>query len=71
MDVNTITSLIGTLGFPIVCCIVMFRQNSELTKSLQEQNDKLTKAITDMSITMEKMRLKLDMLVKGGTENVQ
>lgn len=71
MDANTITSLIGTLGFPIVCSIVMFRQNSELTKSLQEQNDKLTKAITDMSITMEKMRLKLDMLVKGGTDNEQ
>ena len=71
MDLAQIGQFISQYGFPIVCCIVMFRQNSELTKSLQEQNDKLTKAITDMSITMEKMRLKLDMLVKGGTENEQ
>lgn len=49
MDVNTITTLIGSLGFPIVCCIVMFYQNnkmqetlSELGKTLSLMNDRLS-----------------------------
>lgn len=36
MDVNTITTLIGSLGFPIVCCIVMFYQNSKMQETLTE-----------------------------------
>ena len=29
MDVQTIISAIGSLGFPIICCIIMFKQLSE------------------------------------------
>lgn len=35
-DVAAISQLIGSLGFPIVCCIVMFKQNSELQKTLSD-----------------------------------
>ncbi len=45
MDINTLTSLIGSLGFPIVACCVMFYQNSELQKTLTE----LTKTLTTMN----------------------
>lgn len=63
MDYTEITNLISTIGFPIVCCIVMYKQNVELTKYMQEQNNKLTSAIHDMSITLEKMRDKLDSII--------
>lgn len=49
MDVNTIVSLIGSVGFPIVACCIMFFQNnkmqetlSELTKTLATMNERLS-----------------------------
>lgn len=36
MDVSTITQLISGVGFPIVCCGVLFKQNGELQKTLTE-----------------------------------
>ena len=34
MDYTELVNLIGSLGFPIVCCIVLFRQNNKLTDTL-------------------------------------
>lgn len=48
MDLNGITEMITTVGFPIVCCIVMFRQNSKLQETL-----------ADISLTMQKMADKI------------
>ena len=42
MDVNTITQLITSVGFPIVACYVLFKQNSELTNT-----------ITKLTVTLE------------------
>ena len=36
MDVNSITQLISGVGFPIVCCGILFKQNSELQTTLKE-----------------------------------
>lgn len=44
MDVNTITQLITSVGFPIVACYVLFKQNSELTNT-----------ITKLTTTLETM----------------
>lgn len=42
MDVNVITQLITSVGFPIVACYVLFKQNSELTNT-----------ITKLTVTLE------------------
>jgi len=49
MDINTITQLIGSFGFPIACCCVMFYQNakmqetlSNLTTTLNTMNERLS-----------------------------
>lgn len=42
MDINTITQLITSVGFPIVACYVLFKQNSELTNT-----------ITKLTVTLE------------------
>ena len=34
--VNAITQLISGVGFPIVCCGILFKQNSELQTTLKE-----------------------------------
>ena len=48
MDVQTIATIIGTLGFPIAACIALFlklEQEQELHKS---EVERLTDAINDM-----------------------
>lgn len=45
MDANTISQMIGSLGFPIACCCVMFYQNNKMQETLSE----LTRTLTAMS----------------------
>lgn len=54
MDLNNIAGLIGSLGFPIFACCVMFMQNQNLQKTLG-----------DISLTMQKMADDLDDMKKG------
>ena len=54
MDLNSMTTLIGSLGFPIFACCVMFWQNQNLQKTLSE-----------ISLTMQKMADDLDDVKKG------
>lgn len=45
MDYNIITQMIGSVGFPIVACCVMWQQNSKMQETLTE----LTKTLTTIS----------------------
>lgn len=58
MDINTVSQLIGSVGFPIAACCVMFYQN-----------DKLQKTLTDLSNTLTSMNERLSDLEKGLTNN--
>ena len=49
MDITAISQLIGSVGFPIAACIVMWFQN-----------DKLQKTLADISIAMQKMADEMD-----------
>ena len=42
MDIQDISQLIGSVGFPIAACIVMFYQNSKLQQTLAELSNTLT-----------------------------
>lgn len=44
MDFTALTQLIGSLGFPIFACCMMFVQNNKLQDTLK-----------DISVTMQKM----------------
>ena len=52
MDFNTIMQAVSTVGFPIVCCGVLFYQNSKLTQTINElkvtlvENTTILKTIT-------------------------
>lgn len=39
---QTIMALVGSLGFPIVMCLLMFRQNQRLTDIVAELRDAIT-----------------------------
>ena len=45
MDINTISQLIGSVGFPIAACCVMFFQNSKLQQTLSD----LSKTLSSMN----------------------
>lgn len=48
MDFNAIITAVSTVGFPIVCCGVLFVQNNKLRDTVEEN----TKAIISYLITL-------------------
>lgn len=46
MDANAITSLVGSLGFPIVCCGALFWYQN---KTMKEFSEKIEKAVKELS----------------------
>lgn len=72
MDANTITTLIGSVGFPIVACIAMgwyvkyqTDQNSKevenMRKEHKEEVQKMTEAINNNTIAMQKLVDKIEL----------
>lgn len=65
MDGNTLVTLIGSLGFPIVACVALFRymaaqrdQHAEESREMREAINQLRIAVTELTAYM-----------KGGTPN--
>ena len=46
MDINTIMQAVSSVGFPIVCCAVLFVQNDKL-RAIIEDNTKAVMSLTD------------------------
>lgn len=72
MDANTITTLIGSVGFPIVACIAMGwyvkyqtdQNNKEvetMRKEHKEEVQKMTEAINNNTIAMQKLVDKIEL----------
>lgn len=53
MDFETIVASVSTVGFPIVCCVVLFNQNNKLRDTLEE-NTKAIISLTDYIKLKEK-----------------
>lgn len=46
MDANAIVSLVGSLGFPIVCCGALFWYQN---KTMKEFSEKIEKSVKELS----------------------
>ncbi len=55
MDANAITSLIGSLGFPIVACIAMFWKMNKQDELHKEEIEKVTVALNNNTIALTKL----------------
>lgn len=53
MEVNDIISLIGSLGFPIVACIFLFKYMTQTMKENTKALDNLSDTIAELKITMQ------------------
>ena len=54
MDINAITQMIGSVGFPIVCCVY-------LIYTLQSEMKELRQTIENNTIVITKLAAKLDL----------
>ena len=55
MDIQTATNMISTVGFPIVMCLIIYFKGNE-------QNDKITAALNNNNVLLQKILtfLKMD-----------
>lgn len=59
MDVNTITQLIGSLGFPIVCCGALFWRMIKSDEKHQQEMDKMSDALNNNTLALTRLTEKL------------
>lgn len=52
---NDVLTAISTVGFPIVCCGVLFYQNWKEDTAHKEEVSQLTKAIENNTLVIQKM----------------
>lgn len=55
MDTNTIVSLIGSLGFPIVCCVALFWYMTKQGEQHKIEMDKMSEAINNNTAVMNRL----------------
>lgn len=60
MDISAITSLIGSLGFPIVCSIAMFSMLNKERDAHKEEMDKLNATINNNTLALQALADKLE-----------
>ena len=53
MDYNTIVTLVGSLGFPIVACVGLFWMINTTMKEFKETVAENTKAMTELVTTVK------------------
>ena len=55
MEFGDILTLIGSYAFPIVMCIAFFWKLDKDTKQHKEEMDKMSEAINNNTLTMQKL----------------
>ena len=60
MDIQAITSLIGSLGFPIAACIAMFSMLNKEREEHKVEMTKVTEAIQNNTLALQSLVDKLD-----------
>ena len=59
MDINVITNIITTVGFPIAVCIYLFYSQSKAEERHREEVDKLRETVENNTKVMVKLCAKL------------
>ena len=60
MDVQTITTIISTVGFPIAVCLVCFWYINKMQEQHKAETDKLAEALNNNTLVMQTLIDKLD-----------
>lgn len=60
MDVNSLIQLVGSLGFPICCCIFLIWQHNKENERTNEQYEKMRQTVENNTRVMWAICAKLD-----------
>ena len=55
MDYNAVMQAISTVGFPIVACVFLFKQNTKLSETIGDLKSTLTENTTLLKIMINKL----------------
>ena len=61
MDLEQIVSLITTLGFPIFCCLIMWKQMLTMQAQHKEELNNVTAALNNNTLVIQQLVDKLDL----------
>lgn len=56
MDVNTLVQVVGSLGFPIAACCILFYYLNQERESHKAEMDSVTKALNDNTTVMVQLK---------------
>lgn len=60
MDYATVTQLIGTLGFPIVMCLMLYYRMDKQDEQHKEEMAKITESVNNNTIAITNLTAKLE-----------
>lgn len=55
MDVNSLTQLIGSLGFPIAMCVYLLWHQSKADEKHAEEMNKITEALNNNTVALTQL----------------
>lgn len=55
MDLSTVMSAVSTVGFPIVCCGVLFYQNNKLVETITNLKETIADNTTAIKILLNEI----------------
>jgi len=60
---NAIIQAVSTVGFPIVCCLLMMKNTREMQDANTKKEESLQKVIEDNTLSITKLYEKIDTLI--------
>lgn len=60
---NAIIQAVSTVGFPIVCCLLMMKNNEEMQDVDAKKEEGLQKVIENNTLSITKLYEKIDTLI--------
>ena len=60
MDITAIGNLIGSLGFPIVMCILMFNRMDKQDELHKQEMEKVTESLNNNTVALTQLSAKFE-----------
>ena len=70
MDIQTLTQLVSSVGFPIVACLVMWKALQDSTSAHKEEMDAMRESLNQNTVVLAELKQMLQDLrdmARGGT----
>lgn len=60
---NALIQAVSTVGFPIVCCLLMMKNNKEMQDANTKKEERLQSVIENNTLSITKLYEKIDTLI--------